>query len=185
MPYATHEVPFIGSEQYSIDMDLCELLQTMKLDHAYSDPRKSTEVQNFVAPPIVSVRDELMSEDPSYHSDSASESSSHEPSSNTKELYGCAYLRTIQAQMQDYPTTGGEYLDAIFTHREILFSYPPAHHDCARAFTDIAYLLETRAWRADREADTEAVTAFRHEAWTIASSLWVGPSITHAPSKIC
>uniref|UniRef100_A0A8H7Y8N1 Uncharacterized protein n=1 Tax=Psilocybe cubensis TaxID=181762 RepID=A0A8H7Y8N1_PSICU len=77
----------------------------------------------------------------------------------------------VRSQMEDYPTTNGEYLDAIFTHREILYSYPAAHWECARAFTDIAYMLEKRAWRADREADTEAVSAFRHEAWVIASSL--------------
>lgn len=88
-------------------------------------------------------------------------------------LYGCIYLQTIQAQLQaqGYPTTGGEYLDTIFTHREILFSYPGAHMECARALSDLAYQLETRAWRADREADLEAVTAFRHEAWVIASQL--------------
>lgn len=73
--------------------------------------------------------------------------------------------------MEEYQTTNGVYLDAIFTHREILYSYPAAHQECARAFSDIAYLLESRAWRADREADTEAVAAFRHEAWVIASQL--------------
>jgi hypothetical protein len=39
------------------------------------------------------------------------------------------------------------------------------------SFSDIAYSLEKRAWRADRDADTEAVTAFRHEAWMIAATL--------------
>lgn len=73
--------------------------------------------------------------------------------------------------MDSYPTTGGEYLEAIFTHREILSSYPMAHHECARGFSDIAYTLEQRAWRADREADTEAVAAFRHEAWSIAATM--------------
>jgi hypothetical protein len=73
--------------------------------------------------------------------------------------------------MEDYQTTGGEYLEAIFTHREILSTYPAAHRECARAFSDLAYSLETRAWRADREADSEAVSTFRHETWVIASSL--------------
>lgn len=88
-----------------------------------------------------------------------------------EEVYGCAYLQMIREQLNNYPTTGGEYLDAIFTHREILCAYPVAHRNCARAFSDLAYSIEQRAWRADRDADTEAVTAFRHEAWMIASTL--------------
>ena len=88
-------------------------------------------------------------------------------------LYGCAYLQAIQQQLheQGFPTTCGEYLDTIFTHREILFSYPAMHVHCARALSDLAYTMEKRAWRADREADSEAVAAFRHEAWVIASQL--------------
>lgn len=77
----------------------------------------------------------------------------------------------MRRQLDNYTTTGGEYLETIFTHREILSSYPSAHHQCARAFSDIAYMLEQRAWRADRDADSEAVSAFRHEAWTIANTL--------------
>lgn len=50
-------------------------------------------------------------------------------------------------------------------------SFPPAHTSCARGFSDLAYSLEQRAWRADRDADVEAVTAFRHEAWMIAAYL--------------
>jgi len=152
-------------------MDLCDLLQTMKLDSSHLEQRKPTEDAIPVVSHAPNVQDELMSEDPSYQSDAASESSNSSLSTSHERSYGCAYLQVIQSQMLDYPTTGGEYLDAIFTHREILFSYPPAHEECARAFTDIAYLLEKRAWRADREADMEAVTAFRHEAWVIASSL--------------
>ena len=95
------------------------------------------------------------------------------PNSETSQepSYGCAYLQAIRSQLEDYPTTGGEYLDAILTHREILYSYPAVHHDCARGFSDLAYLLEKRAWRSDRDADIEAVAAFRHEAWVIASFL--------------
>lgn len=83
---------------------------------------------------------------------------------------GCAYLRAIRLQLEwgSYPTTGGEYLDAIFTHREILHLHRAAHQDCARAFSDLAGLLEARAWRSDRDADPEAVSAFRHEAMVIA-----------------
>ena len=112
-------------------------------------------------------------------SDTTSESSqsssqptqSRNDSSIHKETYGCAYLKILQGQiaLDGYPTTGGDYLEAIFTHREIFTSFPPSHQDCARAFSDMAFTLERRAWRADRDADTEAVAAFRHEAWMIAA----------------
>ena len=72
-----------------------------------------------------------------------------------------------------FPTTGGEYLEAIFTHREVLHALPQRHRDCAVAFTDIASCLEKRGWRSDRDADYEAVAAFRHEAWVIANmGIW-------------
>ncbi|THV06201.1 hypothetical protein K435DRAFT_773397 [Dendrothele bispora CBS 962.96] len=119
-----------------------------------------------------------MDDDQSYHSDATSQSSRNDntcslppPETPTPQYHGCAYLKAIQSQMDSYQTTGGDYLEAIFTHREILCSYPPAHTECARGFSDIAFALERRAWRADREADTEAVVAFRHEAWMIANIL--------------
>ncbi|KAF8176533.1 hypothetical protein BJ912DRAFT_698013 [Pholiota molesta] len=173
MPYATHETHFIGSEHYSVDMDLCDLLQTMKLDSRY-DIRKPTEdiAQIALLPPSVSppgsLQDELMREVMNYHSDAESESSTSSSSSEPRKpavpskadeerLYGCVYLQTIQAQLQaqGYPTTGGEYLDTIFTHREILFSYPSAHLECARALSDLAYhwrrgrgeQIERRIWK--------------------------------------
>jgi len=87
------------------------------------------------------------------------------------EIYGCAYLKAIRNQLESYPTTSGEYLEIIMVHREIFNSFPGAHHDCARAFTDLAYSIEQRAWRSDRDADVDAVVAFRHEAWVIASTM--------------
>jgi len=113
-------------------------------------------VQDDLVPEYLNLNSNVVAELP--HSDKSQELS-----------YGCAYLQSIRSQLEDYPTTGGEYLDAIFTHREILHSYPAVHRDCARGFSDLAYLLEKRAWRSDREADIEAVTAFRYEAWVIAS----------------
>ncbi|KAF8806551.1 hypothetical protein BYT27DRAFT_7102218, partial [Phlegmacium glaucopus] len=98
---------------------------------------------------------------------------------------GCAYLQSIRSQLEEYPTTGGEYLDAIFTHREILHSYPAVHRDCARGFSDLAYLLEKRAWRSDREADTEAVTAFRYEAWVTASFFSPPERNVAQPTFVC
>jgi len=105
------------------------------------------------------------------------------------EQHGCEYLRAIRQQLDNYATTNGEYLEAIFTHREILSSYPSAHSQCARGFSDIAFMLERRAWRSDRDADTEAVVAFRHEAWTIAASMSstsAQPNIWSShPSHVC
>ncbi|KAJ3511774.1 hypothetical protein NLJ89_g3903 [Agrocybe chaxingu] len=178
MPYAVHDTHFIGQEHYDANcMDLCDLLQTMRLDPAYHQG-KTAENSILAAPPPLDIQDELMTEDTTHQCDTASESSNSSSSPRHEELYGCAYLQAIQSQLTSdgYTTTGGEYLDAIFTHREILYAHPAAHQECARAFTDIAYVLEKRAWRADREADIEAVTAFRHEAWVIAATLAPAPS---------
>jgi hypothetical protein len=85
--------------------------------------------------------------------------------------FGCAYLQAVQAQLERFPTTGGEYLDAIFTHREMFRAHPPAHTSCARGFSDLAKALEARPFRPDRDSDAEAASVFHHEAWVIASSL--------------
>jgi hypothetical protein len=85
--------------------------------------------------------------------------------------FGCAYLRAIQAQLECFSTTGGEYLEVIFTHRAVFHADPLAHRFCARGFSDIAQVLETRPGRSDRDCDAEAAAAFWHEAWVIASSL--------------
>ena len=84
---------------------------------------------------------------------------------------GCTYLQAVRAQLDSYQTTGGEYLEAIFTHRAVFNAYPPGHKSCAKGFSDIACALERRAWRADRDSDAEAVVAFRYEAWKIATLL--------------
>jgi len=109
------------------------------------------------------VQDIPMSEDLSYHPESSSIAE--------QATAGCGYLQALLTQIEHYPTTGGEYLEAIFTHREAFYNHPPGHRSCARGFSDIAYAVEQRAWRADREADAEAAVAFRHEAWVIAASL--------------
>jgi len=49
----------------------------------------------------------------------------------------------------------------------LLHASPREHEGCARAFSDIAKKLDDREWRADRESDQEAVTAFLHEAMTV------------------
>jgi len=66
-------------------------------------------------------------------------------------------------------TTCGAYLDLILIHRELFAARPSAHVGCPAAFSALAGALELRAWRADRDADTEAIAAFRHEAWMVAA----------------
>jgi len=66
-------------------------------------------------------------------------------------------------------TSCGEYLELIFIHREAFAARPSAHEGCSAGFSALARALELRAWRADRDADTEAVAAFRHEAWMVAA----------------
>ncbi|KAI0941625.1 hypothetical protein AcW1_003471 [Taiwanofungus camphoratus] len=85
---------------------------------------------------------------------------------------GCALLQAIRGQVCAglYPTTGGEYLEAIFTHREVFCAFPQGHRTCALGFSDLAMDLEQRAARSDRDGDAEAVAAFRHEAWVIANA---------------
>jgi len=103
------------------------------------------------------------------HSDHT-QSDASESSSIAEHPTGCAYLQALRTQLDHYPTTGGEYLEAIFTHREAFYSHPPGHRSCARGFSDIACAMEKRAWRADRDADAEAAVAFRYEAWVIAAA---------------
>ncbi|KAL6305174.1 hypothetical protein BKA93DRAFT_817119 [Sparassis latifolia] len=87
---------------------------------------------------------------------------------------GCALLQAIREEVRigRYPTTGGEYLEAIFTHREVFSAYPQGHRMCSVGFSDLAQDLEQRSGRADRDADPEAVAAFRHEAAWIAAVGW-------------
>lgn len=92
------------------------------------------------------------------------------PSGDAAAPRGCGLLQAIRAQLTSdrFPTTGGEYLEAIFTHREVVNAFPPGHRDCAVGFTELASCIEKRAWRADRDSDYEAVAAFRNEAWVLA-----------------
>ncbi|KAF7315176.1 hypothetical protein MIND_00032000 [Mycena indigotica] len=82
---------------------------------------------------------------------------------------GCEFLQSIHSQLDNFPTTGGAYIESIFTHRQIFFAYPGGHLCCAKAFSDLACSLQRREWRADRDSDMEAVTAFNYEAQFIAS----------------
>ncbi|EIN06567.1 hypothetical protein PUNSTDRAFT_53993 [Punctularia strigosozonata HHB-11173 SS5] len=84
---------------------------------------------------------------------------------------GCAFLQSMRSSLDSdtYGTTSGEYLEAIFTHREVFAAHPRGHAGCARGFEELAQCLEGRGWRADREKDGEAAAAFRHEARTLAA----------------
>jgi len=85
----------------------------------------------------------------------------------------CAFLQALthwyDPDAEQVQTTCGEYLELIFIHREAFAARPSAHEGCSAAFSALARSLELRAWRADRDADTEAVAAFRHEAWMVAA----------------
>ncbi|RPD57700.1 hypothetical protein L226DRAFT_467721 [Lentinus tigrinus ALCF2SS1-7] len=89
---------------------------------------------------------------------------------------GCAYLQAILDQIRSgaYTTTGGDYLETIFTHREALYAFPQGHRDCAVGFSELASHLARRerqmGWRPDWEGDSDAVNAFRNEAWVIANA---------------
>ena len=83
---------------------------------------------------------------------------------------GCGLLQAMHAQLTSglCPTTGGAYLETIFTHREVFSAFPQGHRDCAIAFSQLASSLEARAWSEGKEGG-EAVAAPRHEAWVIAN----------------
>jgi len=151
------EMTFMN-EGLPMELDLCDLLSAMKLG---CEPQTLKEERVLLSE---SIENGSVAEDLSPQLDVNPTQSR----SNHDEHHGCAYLQAIQAQLEIYPTTGGDYLEAIFTHREILSAFPEGHRYCARGFNDIAYALEHRAWRADRDADCEAVSAFRYEAWLIA-----------------
>ncbi|KAJ7772097.1 hypothetical protein DFH07DRAFT_215722 [Mycena maculata] len=141
-----------------MEVDLCELLHNMKLREQEST---SLDVQR---PPQALAMDTDDSNMPEAQVDP--------PPTNPPEpsYQGCAYLQSIQSQLETFPTTGGEsYIESIFTHRQIFFAYPGGHRCCARAFSDLACSLQRREWRADREADMEAASAFHYEAEFIAS----------------
>ncbi|KAI0629416.1 hypothetical protein C8Q77DRAFT_1065172 [Trametes polyzona] len=121
------------------------------------------------------------SEDSIYQPSPSSHSSANAPPPPC----GCAYLQALHTRIRagSYATTGGDYLEAIFTHREAFFAFPAGHRGCAVGFSELAQDLERRTlpgaqaqaqgqgqWRADWDGDSEAAAAFRHEAWVIANA---------------
>ncbi|KAI0263846.1 hypothetical protein BC834DRAFT_971195 [Gloeopeniophorella convolvens] len=106
-------------------------------------------------------------------SDAASSQSGTTGSSASSGEPPCALLEALTGfydpEAEQVQTTCGEYLELIFMHREAFAARPAAHTGCSAGFSALARALELRAWRADRDADTEAVAAFRHEAWMVAA----------------
>jgi hypothetical protein len=82
---------------------------------------------------------------------------------------GCPYLQAIRGQLAAGIAggTSGEYLDTIFTHRELLLANPSAHMGCAEEFERLASCLEARprwSWQSHQaRADGEAARAYREE----------------------
>jgi len=125
-----------------------------------------------------------MSDEESYQSDTSVSSSSSvvkrspppphslpEPCALLQAIIG-VYDPTTEDELDHFPTTCGEYLDLLFTHRELFTAAPSTHTGCPAGLTRLARALELRAWRVDRECDSEAIAAFRHESWQI--SAWLG-----------
>jgi hypothetical protein len=137
--------------------DICDMLQTLRLSQPTSTKESGPHIEDVcmqVAQPCQPL------EPPS------AQSGSKEPGA----FYGCAYLQAMQQQLLSYGTSTGEYVEAVFTHRDLFLAYPQAHRDCARGYTDIAKVLDNREWRSDRDGDCEAASVFRHEARMLASS---------------
>ncbi|KAJ7099554.1 hypothetical protein B0H15DRAFT_552165 [Mycena belliarum] len=151
--------------ELELEADLCQLLVGMSL----GKPERPECTRVDVPSPLLKEADSSMEcEAPVCHLAGALVYSGPDPPSEPA-YQGCAYLQSIQSQLDSFPTTGGEYIESIFTHRQIFFAFPGGHRCCARAFSDIACSLQHREWRADREADMEAVNAFHYEAEFITS----------------
>ncbi|KAJ6631578.1 hypothetical protein B0H10DRAFT_2207209 [Mycena sp. CBHHK59/15] len=147
-----------------MEVDLCELLLSLKIGQPEQPECTSVAAPNST---LADISDSSMPDAPWPLGEAPA---CTRPSPPCEPAYqGCAYLQDIQSQLEEYPTTGGEYIESIFTHRQNFFAFPGGHRCCARAFSDLACALQRREWRADREADTEAVTAFHYEALLIAS----------------
>ncbi|KAH9174961.1 hypothetical protein EDB89DRAFT_2067116 [Lactarius sanguifluus] len=129
-----------------LDIELAALLDSLSLQQ-----HKFRASEPEPAPPTVS--DIQMNDAGSSHSAATAPSvSSDAPSSPAP----CAFL---QALTHWYDPDA----EQAFAAR------PASHTGCSAAFSALARSLELRAWRADRDADTEAVAAFRHEAWMVAA----------------
>ncbi|KAA1470389.1 hypothetical protein DENSPDRAFT_879673 [Dentipellis sp. KUC8613] len=162
-----------------LDFELSSLLDSLSLQQKARESAASEPAPKPTADDV-----QMCDEESSQGTQSATTASS---SSCVETPSCCGLLKSITSQYEtyegtdDYATTAGAYLDLILIHRELFATAPREHEGCPAAFTALAHALEHRAWRADRDADTEAVAAYRHEAWMIAAwmttgGMWWGPS---------
>ncbi|KAJ7647737.1 hypothetical protein FB45DRAFT_207559 [Roridomyces roridus] len=145
-------------QELSMEIDLCDMLLKMRL-------RESESAGANINAPL-QPSDSNMLDAQMYNCNDAP---AHPNVAESSPYQGCAYLQHMQSRLETFPTTGGEYIESIFTHRQIFFAFPGGHRSCARAYSDLACYLQHRERRADREADQEAATAFNYEAEFIAS----------------
>ncbi|KAJ7072629.1 hypothetical protein C8F01DRAFT_1243667 [Mycena amicta] len=150
-------------QNLTMDVDLCELLRALEIAKPES-----------ARPDVLDDGDCAMAEAPVRQTRNQLQLTltKHDDQSrpNSPSFQGCELLKSIQSQLDTFPTTGGApYIEAILTHRQIFFAFPGGHRCCARAFSDLACSLQRREWRADRDSDMEAATAFNYEAQFIAS----------------
>ncbi|EPT00380.1 hypothetical protein FOMPIDRAFT_1036750 [Fomitopsis schrenkii] len=167
-----------------IDMHLTQLLSNMTIGGRWGSagianegllPTSQTAVRQDTT-----MSDASDTESSTYPPRSPSGSSNYTKTADAPPPCGCALLQWLRDQLEagKYTTTGGDYLEIIFTHREAFHAFPDGHRTCAIGFSDIAADLERREVRPDREGDPEAAAAFRHEAWVIASSgVWSQPVV--------
>ncbi|KAI0002218.1 hypothetical protein BJV74DRAFT_41582 [Russula compacta] len=157
--------PAHSHQMSELDIDLAALLDSLSL-------QQSIRTNEPASTPTAS--DIQMNDAGNYQSGTtASSSSSDAPHSPPAP---CALLEALTRSYDpdaadSLQTTCGEYLELISIHREVFAARPSAHVGCPAAYSALARALELRAWRADRDADAEAVAAFRHEAWTV--SVWL------------
>jgi len=155
--------PIHSHPMSELDLELAALLDSLSLQQKIR--------ANEPATPAPAASDTQMNDAGSYQQSgtTASSSSSDAPTSPGPCALLEALTRWYDPDAEDVQTSCGEYLELIFIHRELFAARPSAHVGCSAAFSALARALELRAWRADRDADSEAVAAFRHEAWMVAA----------------
>lgn len=89
--------------------------------------------------------------------------------SHPHEPFGCPMLQDIQTHLdwRTGSTTSTDFLEVILTHRESFVAFPVAHRTCAKAFTQLALTLETRARDTQSDSDLDMSIALHNEAWLV------------------
>lgn len=79
---------------------------------------------------------------------------------------GCALLQELRTHLLD-PAHQFDLLDVVFSHREAFLTFPAGHKSCAKAFTQLAFLLEQRAHQNNSDGDLDTAVALHNEAWLV------------------